>query len=93
MVARLRSTLSALSAAAVVLAAAVTIWWVMLAAPAAVAVLYPALAVQGHPAKVTTAVQVAQAIWLAVEAAALALLVALRRVLMVALEVMVQHLA
>ena len=65
----------------------------MLVAPAVVAALYPALVARGHPAKVTMVVQVAQAIWLAVGVAALVLLVTLHQVLMVALEVMVQHLA
>jgi hypothetical protein len=57
-----------------------------------VAVLYPALAARGHPAKVTTVAQVAQVTWLAAEAAALALLVALHRVLMAVLVAWVQHL-
>jgi hypothetical protein len=65
----------------------------MLVAPAVVAALYPALVAREHPAKVTMVVQVAQAIWLAVGVAALVLLVTLHQVLMVALEVMVQHLA
>jgi hypothetical protein len=57
------------------------------------AVFHLALAAREHPAKVTTVAQVAQATWLAVAAVALALLVALRRVLMAALVVRVQHLA
>jgi len=64
----------------------------MLVAPAVVAALYPALVARGHPAKVTMVVQVAQAIWLAVGVAALALLVALHRVLMAVLVAWVQHL-
>jgi hypothetical protein len=65
----------------------------MLAAPAVAVVLYPELAARVHLVKVTTVALVAQATWLAAVAVALALLVALRRVLMAALEVMVQHLA
>jgi hypothetical protein len=57
------------------------------------AVFHLALAAREHPAKVITAARVAQAIWLVVAAAALALLATLRLVLMAALEVMVQHLA